>query len=200
MKWNKKVKQRKRNSCFSNLILSFMNLETKRLFLRETDWSDLPVIHALFCEPQVEQFTSVGLPGKPEVTRAIISGPIEDQTNIHRTQYEWIISLKKSEHVVGLTGISLGPDRFRSAEVHYNLFPNYWGNGYAYESLNEVIRFCFYQLKLHRIWAGVAINNHRSIRLLEKLGMTREGRGREIIPAGGEWIDNYQYAILENEF
>ena len=36
--------------------------------------------------------------------------------------------------------------------------------------------------------------------VLEKLGMTREGNRRKILPIRGEWKDNYHYAILEEEY
>ena len=55
-------------------------------------------------------------------------------------------------------------------------------------------------LSLHRITAGVATENSNSIKLLERIGMLREGRHRKILPIRGEWWDNYQYAILEEDF
>jgi RimJ/RimL family protein N-acetyltransferase len=63
-----------------------------------------------------------------------------------------------------------------------------------------MLTFGFGELNLHRISAGVAVYNTRSIKLLERLGMQREGRGRESLPIRGEWVDNYRYAILESEF
>lgn len=177
-----------------------MDLQSKRLILKETDWDDLTIIHALHCEPQVEQFNTLGIPGNPEVTRAVIAGPIEDRNNRIRTLYEWTVRLEESSQVIGVAGISLGAERFRSAEIHYSLFPEFWGNGYAYEALFCIMKFSFKTLGLHRIYAGVAVENSRSIKLLEKLGMQREGRGREVLPIRGEWMDNYRYAILENEF
>ena len=177
-----------------------MNLETKRLLLKETDWDDLPGIHALYCEPLVEQYNTIGIPGNPEVTRAIIAGPIEDRSNLRRTQYEWAIWENSSNQMIGIAGVDLRAERFRSGEIHYSFFPDYWGNGYALETLTAVLQFCFKTLNLHRVYAGVAVDNSRSINLLEKLGMQREGRGREVLPIRGEWVDNYHYAILEDEF
>lgn len=177
-----------------------MDLQTKRLHLKETDWDDLSIIHALHCEPMIEQFNTIGIPGNPEVTRAMIAGPIEDRKKRRRSLYEWTIRKKENQEVLGIAGISLRAERFRSGQIHYNLFPEYWGNGYAYEALNRVLEFSFKTLHLHRVYAGVAVNNERSIRLLEKLGMLREGRGREVLPIHGEWIDDYRYAILASEF
>jgi len=45
----------------------------------------------------------------------------------------------------------------------------------------------------------VATQNLNSIKLLEKVGMTREGMHRKILPIRGGWIDNYSYAILEED-
>ncbi len=62
-----------------------------------------------------------------------------------------------------------------------------------------MIQFGFKTLKLHRIEAGCAVENHASIKVLEKAGMIREGRGRQILPLKSGWADNFEYAILENE-
>ncbi len=177
-----------------------MDLETKRLFLKETDWDDLAIIHALLCEPKVEKYNTIGIPGNPQVTSAIISGPIEDRLNKRRTLYEWTIRQKENNEILGIAGLSLAAERFRSGEIHYSLFPDQWGKGVAFEALKKVVRFAFKDLVLHRISAGVAVTNERSIKLLEKLGMQREGRGREVLPIRGEWVDNYRYAILEDEY
>ena len=47
--------------------------------------------------------------------------------------------------------------------------------------------------------AGVATENIQSIRVLEKSGMTREGLRRKVLPIRGEWVDNYEYAIVEDD-
>jgi [ribosomal protein S5]-alanine N-acetyltransferase len=62
-----------------------------------------------------------------------------------------------------------------------------------------LIRTGFEDFGLHKVEAGVATENIRSIRVLEKAGMTREGLRRKILPVRGEWKDNYHYAIVEND-
>lgn len=179
-----------------------MDLISRELLLKETDWDDLHSIHSLHSEPQVERYNSIGLPGSIEVTKAVIAGPIEDRSSRRRTQYEWTIRkhLMDDQEILGIIGLSLGPPRFQSAEVHYSLFPRYWGNGIAYAALQLVLRFGFADLRLHRIVAEVSTDNIRSINLLEKLGMQREGRGRQVIPVDGEWKDIYLYGILDDEY
>ncbi len=62
------------------------------------------------------------------------------------------------------------------------------------------MNFGFNDLKLHRIEAGCAVENIASSKVLEKVGMTKEGIKRKILPIRGEWKDNYFYAILEEDF
>ena len=63
-------------------------------------------------------------------------------------------------------------------------------------SLQKVLVFGFDDLKLHRIEAGCAVDNLGSIHTLEKVGMTREGRKRQVLSLEDGWSDNFEYAIL----
>ena len=62
-----------------------------------------------------------------------------------------------------------------------------------------MLNFGFNTLKLHRIEAGCAAENISSIKVLEKSGMLREGRLRQILPLKTGWSDNFQYSILETD-
>ena len=70
----------------------------------------------------------------------------------------------------------------------------------AYEALNKLLDFGFNDMRLHRIEAGCAVENIASSKVLEKVGMTKEGMKRKKLPIRGEWKDNYFYAILEEDF
>ncbi|NND33438.1 MAG: GNAT family N-acetyltransferase, partial [Saprospiraceae bacterium] len=131
-----------------------MDLKSKRLVLRETDWDDLSIIHALHCEPLVEEYNTLGIPGNVEMTRAIMAKPIEDRQNRTRAKYEWTIRMRKEpDQVLGTVGLSLAAPRFRSGEIHYSLFPEYWDRGFAIEAVTAVLKFGFKKLLLHRIHA-----------------------------------------------
>jgi len=95
--------------------------------------------------------------------------------------------------------MKLSADRFKLGEIHYNLLPSQWGNGYGTEAAKTLIKFGFEDLQLHKIEAGVATENKKSIKVLEKAGMIREGLRRKILPIRGEWKDNYHYAIVEDD-
>lgn len=175
-----------------------MELKTERLILYMLTWDHLEKIHQLNSHPEVEKFNTIGIPENLDVTRELIRPAIEDQKLSQRKNYGWAICLKDSTFI-GKAGLSLSENRKKMAEIHYSLVPEYWGKGYATEVVNVVIKFGFETLKLHRIEAGTATENLRSIRVLEKAGMIREGIRRKILPIRGAWKDNFHYAILEDD-
>ncbi|MBO3697804.1 GNAT family N-acetyltransferase [Roseivirga sp. E12] len=177
-----------------------MRLETDRLVLQELSWNDLDEIFAFHSIPDVARFNTIGIPSDKEVTRNIIRGAIEDLSNTPRSIYGWTVRMKETNAFVGQTGMSCSNNRFKMAEIHYHISPEFWKQGYATEIAKRLIKFGFEELKLHRIEAGVATDNIGSIRVLEKLGMQREGLRRKILPIRGEWRDNYMYSILDEEF
>jgi len=67
------------------------------------------------------------------------------------------------------------------------------------DETRELIITGFNTFHLHKVEAGVATGNERSIRVLEKAGMTREGLRRKVLPIRGVWKDNCHYAIVEDD-
>ena len=94
----------------------------------------------------------------------------------------------------------MGSVKYKSAEVWFKIHPDYWSKGFGTEALNAIIDFGFKELNLHRIEAGCAVENTGSVKLLEKVGMTREGGKRKALPLKTGWADNYEYAILQSEY
>lgn len=174
-------------------------LESNQLLLKEITWDDLENIHQLHSYPEVDKYNTLGIPANIEETRSVIKPIIEDQHRIPRKRINLAISLKSTSEFIGLIGISLSANRFKLGEIFYNIIPEQWNKGYATEAAKTVIKFGFEQLHLHKIEAGVATENTASIKVLEKLGMTREGLRRKILPIRGRWKDNYHYAIVEDD-
>lgn len=176
-----------------------MELDSERLILKELEWDDLETIHQLYSLPETDEYNTLGIPESIEKTEEIIQPIINAQKDTNRKLYYWKIIQKDSGELIGTSGITLSADRFRMGEISYELFPSYWGCGYATEAARLLIKIGFEKLHLHRIEAGVDTGNVRSIRVLEKSGMKREGVRRKILPIRGEWRDNYHYAILEDD-
>jgi RimJ/RimL family protein N-acetyltransferase len=176
-----------------------MDLESKRLKLKEITWDDIEDIHRLHSFPEVDEYNTLGIPKNIEETKENIRPIIEDQKSENRQLYFWKITKKKSNEFIGIAGMTLSGNKFKLGEIYYKLLPSEWGQGYATEVAKTLIKSGFDIFHLHRVEAGVATENRRSIRVLEKSGMTREGFRRKILPIRGEWKDNYHYAILEDD-
>lgn len=176
-----------------------MELESTRLELKEISFDDLENLHELYSTPEVDEFNTLGIPKDIEATRKLIKPMIEAKDKNPRGVYHWKIVLKDTGEFIGLTGLILSNDRFKLGEIYYELLPRFWGMGYATELAKTIISCGFEYFKLHKVEAGVATENVNSIKVLEKLGMTREGLRRKILPIRGEWVDNYHYAIVEDD-
>ena len=84
------------------------------------------------------------------------------------------------------------------------LHKDYWKQGYMSEAGQALLSFGFEKLKLHRIFATCNAENYGSYRVMENCDMRREAHflknrhGRKGID--NEWLDEYNYAILESEW
>jgi RimJ/RimL family protein N-acetyltransferase len=86
------------------------------------------------------------------------------------------------------------------AEIGYMLLRSLWGQGLATEATQAVIDWSFQTLNLNKIFATCDIRNTGSWRVMEKLGMTREGLLRNHFKWQGEFRDEYYYGILRKEW
>lgn len=176
-----------------------MDLSTKRLVLREMTWDDVDLIHELHSMKEVDEFSTIGIPRHTGDTLAVLLAAIEDPGAVARMHFGWTIWCTATREFIGEAGLDLSADRFRSGELFYSLSPAHWGKGYGTEIVKRLITFGFADLQLHRIQAGVATDNLRSVKVLEKAGMTCEGIRRKALPIRGEWKDNFHYAIVEDD-
>ena len=174
-------------------------IETERIRLRLIDRSDLDSIHTLHSLPETDKFNALGIPNSIEETKAIIEPWIKENRSEEIKNYTFAIDNKSNGKFMGLFGLKIGHQKYKRAEVWYKIHSGYWKKGYATEALKAIIDFGFDALKLHRIEAGCAVENIGSIKVLEKSGMLREGRLRQILPLKSGWSDNFQYSILETD-
>lgn len=176
-----------------------LEIETERLTLSEITIEDLEIIHQLNSIPEVDEFNTLGIPKTIKDTERFLLPRIEAQNKVPRNSYMWKIRLKTTGEFIGEAGLSLSNDKFKLGEIYYKLNPEYWENGYATEIAKRLVLLGFNHFNLHKVEAGVATGNLKSIKVLEKTGMTREGLRRKILPIRGKWVDNYHYAIIEDD-
>lgn len=103
--------------------------------------------------------------------------------------------------LIGSVGLDINPDRSEeAAEIMYWIGKPYWGKGYATEAARVVVEYGFKRLYLRRIYARYLSRNLASGRVLEKIGMTREGCLPRHIKKSGTYEDVEVMGILRDEF
>lgn len=180
--------------------MNLVQLHTERLLLREWIPADVELIHQMLADPRVEPFHTFPSPVPFKLIEKTLAPTFMDQEKAKRVHYGWSIISKSTGHFLGEIGLEGKAERFKSSEIFYTIHPEYWGQGIATEASQAVAQFAFSELGLHRLEAGVATNNRGSIKVLEKLGMRREGLRRKILPMPDGWQDNYLYAMLEEDY
>jgi RimJ/RimL family protein N-acetyltransferase len=177
-----------------------MEFETERLSIKLITIKDLEEIHEMNSFFEVSEFNTIGIPKDFSVTKQLFHPLIIEAQQAVPQKFLWVIRLKSNKEFIGEVGMNLSSAKYSSAEIHYSLHPHKWKNGFALEAVRKVLDFGFNSLNLHRIEAGVATGNKKSIRLLEKTGFLNEGTRRKILPIRGDWYDNYHYALLEEDY
>lgn len=181
-----------------------ITLQTERLSLRPLLDNDLEAVHELLSLPETDQYNTLGIPETTIVTKLILRGLIDDNLEELRVNYFFAVELKSNDpaaasQFIGLIALKLARAKYKRGETWYKLHKNFWGKGYATEAVKAILDFGFDELKLHRIEAGCAVDNMGSIKVLEKSGMTREGRKRLALPLKTGWSDCFEFAILDTD-
>ncbi len=99
---------------------------------------------------------------------------------------------------MNLSSIQRGP--FQSCYVGYWIDEAVAGQGYTPEALVVAARFAFEQLKLHRLQVAIVPRNAASLRVVEKLGLRREGLAERYVEINGVWEDHYRFAMTVEEW
>lgn len=174
-----------------------MEIDLKRLTLRDYFETDLDDIHEYGSDPEVVKYMPFG-PNTIEDSQSFLDRRMGKQKEEPRTDYGLAVVLKSEGKLIG--GCKVNKVSEREAHLGYILNRNYWGNGYATEAAREMVGYGFSELGVHRVYADCHPKNAASIRVLEKVGMVLEGRRRDYMTFHGEYSDTLLYSILEQEW
>ncbi|MEW6355103.1 MAG: GNAT family N-acetyltransferase [Planctomycetota bacterium] len=115
------------------------------------------------------------------------------------TGVTFAITLKSTSELIGAISL-MGIIRGHRAELGYWIGRPYWRQGYCTEAARAVVRYGFEELDLNRIHATHFSRNPASGRVMQKLGMTHEGRRRQHVLKWGRFEDLELYGMLREEY
>lgn len=161
-------------------------IETERLILRTWMPHDAPALAAIYGDAETMRHIGTGAPRTAEETRASLERMI-DENERYGTSI-WPVLLKETSALIGTCGLMHTSDD-GVLELGFAFAREASGKGYAYEAARAVVGFGFAQLHARQIEALVHPFNARSIRLINKLGMsfdrvvrvTRAGAGHDLL-------------------
>jgi RimJ/RimL family protein N-acetyltransferase len=112
---------------------------------------------------------------------------------------EFAVALKADGTCIGNICFKPGDAAQGQAEIGFHFARAFHGKGYGKEAVAGLIDW-LWGMKVHRVWAVADTRNLASWKMMERLGMRREGEFRENCRVKGEWADEYLYAVLEPEW
>jgi ribosomal-protein-alanine N-acetyltransferase len=108
---------------------------------------------------------------------------------------QWRVVPKEIEQVIGLIGFIRWDREAAVAEIGFGIVQAMWGQGYMTETCRAVVDYGFEDMGLIRVEARCQITNPASARVLEKIGMKREGMVRGRVHSKAPEEDFWLYAV-----
>ncbi|MCS3781229.1 GNAT family N-acetyltransferase [Tsukamurella ocularis] len=150
---------------------------------------DFAAVHAFASDLRVCEFMTWG-PNSPVDTHRFLMERMTPSANAYH------LAVIVRGEVVGSAAVWETDSANMIGEMGYSLAPHVWGNGYATEAARMLIDIGRERLGLVRIAATCDVDNAASARVLEKIGMAREGTLRSLKVVRGERRDHHLYAVI----
>lgn len=167
-------------------------LDTDRLIVRRFQSDDLGPVFAYMSDPRVVKHLPEDLFSETDAIEFIQKNSGSDPENFALIERG---SGKLIGHMVFHKWFAP-----RTLEVGWVIGTQDQGKGYATEAASELLAHGFGARSAHRIIATCQPDNPASWKVMEKIGMRKEGHFRQCIYRRGKWIDEVFYSILSEEW
>ena len=173
-----------------------VELKTERLLLRPFRLADVDDVYAYARDPDWARFLLPMIP-QPYTRRnaeEFIAGRVAASWS---TDSAFAIVLDSV--VVGGINLHIN-ERHETGELGYSLARVHWGKGLTTQAATAVVDWGFSELGLAKVYASADLRNAGSWRIMEKVGMTREGVLRSHTKTRDGRADQVFYGVLRAEW
>jgi len=180
-----------------------MKYKGERIYLSEFTREDFDLFYSVFSNDQVMKYALIDKYTSREDILPYFEEVLENNSSKEdRKAYEFAVYLNTNGHFIGFAGIEIYKKNTSGGcgEIGYFLLPQHWGNGYATEISKLLIAISFKEIKLHGVAARCNANNLKSEKVMQKLGMTKEGEFRKVRFKDNQWVNEQEYCILVEEW
>jgi ribosomal-protein-alanine N-acetyltransferase len=185
-------------------VSSFPTITTERLILRNFNESDVVAVFELFSDDRTTEFYDFSTFSSIEQANKLVATHIRRNAAQDGSSHRWAICMSDDPgHAIGSCGFHSTNKSFQSIEIGYDLRPDHWGKGYAFEAVSHMLGFCFlshFPFRINRVSATTNLESRKSIALLQRLGFSEEG----ILRQYGFWKNQFQdvrlFSFLREEW
>lgn len=165
--------------------------------LRDFRASDIDDALAVIGDDRVTSFLSFDSRTRRQA-EAMIFASLDRANEQPRSEFYQAVALPTSDRLIGFVRLAL--TGIQAAKIGYAIAADYWGNGYATDSVRSILEFGFTSLNLHRVTAAIGPDNGASVSIVRKLGFALEGRLRDHVFTNGSWRDSLLFSVLSEEW
>lgn len=180
-----------------------MKFESKRLKYRYFTEQDYSLFCSIFSNEQVMRYAWIDKIDNEEDMLKLFNDMLNHDGKLSKiNSYTYAVFLLEDDRFIGFADMVIQSKNSNGGcgEIGYFLLPENWGNGYATELANALIKLGFTKYGLHKISARCNSNNLKSESIMKKVRMTKEGELKKVRYKYGVWDDEKHYGILINEW
>jgi RimJ/RimL family protein N-acetyltransferase len=179
---------------------TFTELRTPRLCLRRFRESDAEALAGYRSDPAVARYQGWDAPYPVEEARAFVTTMATADVDVPGDWLQIAVALVVDGSLVGDCAFASQAEETRIVEIGFTVAREHQGRGYAREAVSLLLHYLFGDLGKHRVTASCDPRNTPSVRVLEAVGMRREGHLVESMWSKGAWTDDLLFAILRREW
>ncbi len=173
-------------------------IQTERLTLRPFTNDDAPETQRLAGDRDIASTTML-------IPHPYPDGAAEEWLSTHQESFDngtgvtFAITSNDGGSLIGAIGLGINSEH-KHAEIGYWIGKPFWGNGYATEAAAAVLDYAFNTLDLNRIFAHHFARNPASGKVMQKIGMKREGFFPQHVRKWDAYEDIQHYGILRTDY
>ena len=169
-------------------------IRTERLLLRPFSFKDVEDVLAYASEPEFSRFLPLPDPYTIRDAEEFVA------RNVLRNRNEALsFAIECQGAVIGAVDLNIETP-ISVASLHYGLARPHWNQGLMTEAAAAVVDWGFQEFELEKVYLWADVENVGSWRVMEKIGMTREGTLRSQGVNRGIRQDYHYYGILRREW
>src|SRR5262245_21059914 len=146
------------------------SIDLGRIRLRRPKLSDAKAMFECASDPEVARY--MDRPVSTSIEQVIDRIGQRGERWASGAEFYWVITLPDDNGAIGAISCCVNQ---HSAEFGFFVNRRHWGNGYATEAARAIVDWAMSVPTIWRVWATCDFENVASVRVLEKVGLSREG-------------------------